>query len=248
MGGGGPLVQRRLLSVLWLVWALWCCLLSIHSFDAAVSQAMRTLPGWFHDLFAAVTVAGLGKWYIWPAGLAALGLGGFSRTVADPERALWYRRLAWAFGFVALAVLLSGLASDLIKVAVGRARPKLLEQAAYYGFSPIGFRSDYQSFPSGHATTGAALGLAVAFLVPRLRALGLAFALTIAASRIVINAHFLGDVMGGAAIGCFTAWWLRDWYAAHGVLFVHEADGSVRRIGLSPPPPPSPPPDGDPGR
>ena len=244
MGGGGPLVQRRVLSVMWLVWVLWCCLLSIHHVDAALSQALRAAPAGLRDLFGVITVAGLGKWYIWPAALAALGCAGFASTVKDAERALWYRRLAWALGFVALAVLISGLASDLIKVLVGRARPKLLAQATYYGFLPIGLRADYQSFPSGHATTGAALGLAVAVLLPRLRWVGLAFALTIAASRVILNAHFLGDVMGGAAIGCFTVWWLRDWYAAHGVLFVHEADGAVRRIGLSP----APPPDGDPGR
>ena len=40
----GLLWERRLLAAMWLVWAGWVCLLSMHSLDAALSQAARTLP------------------------------------------------------------------------------------------------------------------------------------------------------------------------------------------------------------
>lgn len=226
------LVQRRLLSVLWLALALLVCVLSMRVLDAPLSQAMRALPPEIHDGFKAITNAGLGKWYIWPTLVGALGLAIHGQGVTDPERARRVRGLAWALAFVGLAVLLSGLATDLIKLVVGRGRPKVLEQLSLMVFAPVGWQADYQSFPSGHATTSAALALVVAWLVPRLWFPALVFAVTIAVSRVVINAHFLGDVMGGAAIGCFVAWWLREWFADRGLLFTHRRDGSVRWVGL----------------
>ena len=40
-GAAGP---RWLLAGLWLVWALLCCLLSMHAFDAGLAGAVRGLP------------------------------------------------------------------------------------------------------------------------------------------------------------------------------------------------------------
>lgn len=230
----GALAHRRLMASLWFLWALILAWLSMRTADAALSQALRGAPEAVHRLFRAVTDAGLGKWSIWPSLLGAGGLVLYARREPDAECARWLRGLAWALAFIGLAVMLSGLVTDLIKVGVGRGRPKLLDQMDFFGFVTIGWRSDYQSFPSGHATTSAALALAVSWLVPRLWAPALLFAIVIAVSRVVLNAHFLGDVVGGAAVGCFVTWWLREWYAARGILFTYCRDGSVRWVGLKP--------------
>ncbi|MEI6986784.1 MAG: phosphatase PAP2 family protein [Rhodospirillaceae bacterium] len=229
-----PISRRRLMVMLWVVVALACALLSMHEFDLVLSQAMRTLPGWVRGLSSVVTVAGLGKWYAWTL-VVAFGLSWHSYGLADRERGRWYRRLAWALVLIFLAVALSAMVTEVIKVAVGRARPKLLEQVGFFGFMPLNFNSDFQSFPSGHATTGAAVGVALAFMVPKLRALLIAAAVAIAASRVVINAHFLADVIAGGAIGAATAWWLRELYADHHMLFERGPDGAVLWIGLTPP-------------
>jgi len=234
----GLLWERRLLAVMWLVWAGWLCLLSMHAFDAAVSQAARALPEDIHTVFRVITVAGLGKWYLVPLGLGAAGLTIASYTVAkgQGERARRYRQWAWILIFAFLAVLLSGLVVDLIKVVVGRARPKLLDLVGFYGFLPVNFRGDYQSFPSGHAATAASVGLVLAYLRPELRWLGFAYALPIVASRVIINAHFLGDVVGGAAIAVFVTWALREWFAGHRVVFEFGADGLIHRSWPTPTP------------
>ncbi len=215
-------IDRYVLVGLWMVWALLCSLLSMRAFDVAVVQAMHDLPHTVVTLFQTITIAGLGKWYLWPSGLGALGFIAAAMMCGDPEQASRYRRLAWTLAFVFAAVLLSGLVSDVIKVAVGRARPKLLAEAGFYGFVPLNFRSDHQSFPSGHATTGAAVAFAVAWLWPAWRWPMMIFAAAVAASRVVIGAHFMGDVIAGLAIGWVVTWGLREWFAGNNILFRQE--------------------------
>ncbi len=226
--------ERRLLAAMWLVWAGWVCLLSMRAFDPALSVAMRALPEDIHAVFRVITIAGLGKWYLWPLGLGAAGLVGAGYLAGRGERADRYRQWAWILIFVFLAVLLSGLLVDVIKVVVGRARPKMLDLVSFYGFLPVSFRADYQSFPSGHAATAASLAAAVAYLRPDLRWLVWGGALPVIASRVIINAHFLGDVAGGTAIAVFVTWVLRDWFAAHEVVFAFGADGLIHRIHPTP--------------
>jgi len=209
-----PMATRWWLAGLWLVWALLCCGLSMHALDATLAERVRDIPEPIQAWFRTVTVAGLAQWYLVPSGLGALGLWAAAVLTPDAERAGRYRRLAWALAFVFAAVALSGLVTDLIKLLVGRGRPKLLAESGFYGFLPFSFRgAAYQSFPSGHTTTAAALALAVGSLVPRLRTVLIAFVVVIAASRVIIGAHYLGDVMGGAAIGWFVAWAVRDGFA-----------------------------------
>ena len=223
-----PLVQRWTLAWLWLLWALLCCLLSMSAVDGGLALAVRDLPGPVVEWFGRVTVAGLGQWYLWPSGLGAVVLAVASMVTGDAARARACRRLAWALAFVFVAVALSGLITDLIKVMVGRGRPKLLAAGGFYGFAPFTFRgAPYQSFPSGHATTVAALAAAVGFLLPRLCAPLVLFAVIIAASRVIVEAHYLGDVIGGGAIGWFVTWAVREGFARHRVLFGHGPDGRV---------------------
>lgn len=76
--------------------------------------------------------------------------------------------------------------------------------------SPIALPDSY-SFPSGHAATGIAVGAALGVLAaerlrsPARRAVTVALAvlvgLAIGASRVVLNVHFLSDVLAGYCVG-----------------------------------------------
>lgn len=240
---------RRWLSVLWLVVAGTFCLLSFQHLDPVLSRLMRTLPEWMWAVFQVITKLGLAKWYLVPLGLGALALVAASLTVKDPMAAAWYRRLAWAAAFVLAAIVLAGLTTDLIKVLVGRARPRMLVQIGFYGFAPINFRSDYQSFPSGHTTTAFAMSAAVGYLLPRLRWPLMVVAVLVAASRVIINAHYLSDVVGGMTVALFCTWWLREGFTDCGLVFIRRAGGDYPLRPLSAPPlsphplsPPLPPP------
>ena len=170
--------------------------------------------------FRAVTEIGDSKWTLVPTGVLgfccfSLDDMGFPATVS-PLCSIW---LASAFFFVFVSVALSGIVANVIKVIVGRGRPKLLDQTGLTGFEPFTLDGTFHSFPSGHTNTAFALAIAISLLIPRWRGGLLAFASVVGFSRIVVNAHFLTDVIGGAALAVPTTWWLRQRFAAHGLVF-----------------------------
>jgi undecaprenyl-diphosphatase len=113
------------------------------------------------------------------------------------------RRGEAALGALLVVVALGGqLANSIAKDGYDRPRPT--------AGSPIDLPAS-SSFPSGHAMTGVAvfglLGLVFArrFSSRRSRTAaiiaGFALGALIGASRVVLNVHFLTDVLGGAALG-----------------------------------------------
>ncbi|MBX6323727.1 MAG: phosphatase PAP2 family protein [Rhodospirillaceae bacterium] len=127
-----------------------------------------------------------------------------------------------ALAFLFAAVAASGLVVDLIKWLVGRTRPRLVAEGVPYGFEPLRLAADYQSFPSGHACTLVALALVAGFLAPRLMVPLLALAGVLALGRIAAGAHYLSDLLGGAAVAVAVACALRERFAARGWVFVAE--------------------------
>lgn len=108
---------------------------------------------------------------------------------------------------VLLVVLLSfsaaAIGASLLKELLGRARPV----ADLAGQLNAASRHGSASFPSGHAAKSLALALPFVFLAPsggrivRLAKLALLLAASLVCySRIVLGAHYLSDVLGGAAL------------------------------------------------
>lgn len=137
------------------------------------------------------------------------------------------RALAPVPAFLFAAVAVSGLATDAIKVAVGRTRPKLLFASGIDRFTGIAFHADHWSFPSGHATTAAALMLGLWYVWPRHAPVYAASAVLIAAARVVICAHYLSDAAAGLAIGAAATWMIANLFARRGYAF---DGGSLRAM------------------
>jgi undecaprenyl-diphosphatase len=104
---------------------------------------------------------------------------------------------------IAIALALSALAANGIKILVGRARPTPLQW-----LSPL----HSYSFPSGHATSIMVVygGIALYFLThgrKRTRSLYATLAVLLIVlvgfSRIVLGYHFFSDVVGGYLLGLF---------------------------------------------
>jgi hypothetical protein len=106
--------------------------------------------------------------------------------------------------FVFAAVSLSGIVTDAVKPLLGRARPVELLRSGAHGFHPFSFHTGLYSMPSGHATTAFALAFALTTLYPRRRTVWLTLASLLAVSRVMINAHFVSDIVAGGVIGYLT--------------------------------------------
>ncbi len=106
------------------------------------------------------------------------------------------------------ASLLSNLASSLLKLGFGRARPDLIDHLD---------RQTSFSYPSGHATSAATVYLLLASLAPprwRSFAWTLAVAMIVlnGFSRIMLGVHWASDILGGTMLGAafalLGAWWV----------------------------------------
>jgi len=121
-------------------------------------------------------------------------------------------RNRWTFLFLAVVLVGIELAQIGVKDLVGRVRPTLDPVAAQLG----------PSFPSGHSATAAAFYAAAALVIGRwLRrrparhvviGAAVAIAVAVAASRVLLDLHWLSDVVGGLALG-----WA--WFALAAVVF-----------------------------
>jgi membrane-associated phospholipid phosphatase len=115
---------------------------------------------------------------------------------------------------IVAAVIAAGMSANLIKLAVGRIRPRELavDQIwdSFVGWFP-GFHSeipldltsgDCQSIPSGHAAVATALAIGLSLLHPRGRWLFACFAVLASLQRIETCAHYVSDTLAGAALAC----------------------------------------------
>jgi membrane-associated phospholipid phosphatase len=129
--------------------------------------------------------------------------------------------------YVFLAVLFPVLVTEIVKWVAGRGRPFVGGKANPFNFVPFAGTEAYFSFPSAHAVTGFALAFAVGAVWPRARPLMFAYAVLIAASRLVLLAHHPSDVVAGALIGVAGAMVVRYWFAARQVGFEIYNDGKI---------------------
>jgi membrane-associated phospholipid phosphatase len=196
-------------TVVWIAGFLALEVLLFLYADRPLAGYAKTLDETSHGLiefFRSITDLGKGAWYLWPCGLATICCAFLSRGADVPS---FYRRLSGYIGVRALflfgTVGISGIAVNIIKPLLGRARPLLWLRDGLYGFEPFSYFTPlWNGMPSGHATTAFALAFSLAKLYPRGRPLWFAYALLLALSRLMVNAHYLSDVFAGVLLGWLT--------------------------------------------
>ena len=166
--------------------------------------AASTDPG-IREAFRIITLLGTATPYIvtlLAAAALAVGLSRLARFRAVRTGLLVH---AWNCWFVVLSCVISGAAHHALKVMVGRYRPRYLFSEDLYGFAPFTFDIARNSFPSGHTQTIVSVCLALYLVYPRFAAAYVLLALLVASSRVVVLAHFPGDVLAGAVLAaCVT--------------------------------------------
>ena len=203
---------RRLIFV---ALALLAIRLSVVFIDRPLARVAGGIAPWIRDLAEHVTQLGRSEFYLVPLGAAVLVLGLTSRFSRGWRQRIKARGWAWALGFVWLSVALSGLLNDLVKLIAGRPRPNFAAASP----APFTFGYEFESFPSGHTAVAFALALSLALLWPRWRWPLVIFALAIAASRVLLSAHYPADVLGGALVAWLTVTWLSSYLADRGLVF-----------------------------
>jgi len=177
--------------------------------DSSVAEwGNRHASAWSHDALTLVTDLGETVTVV---------------VVAIVVAIIDYRRTRnrWVAPFLLAVILGDKLLTGAVKELVDRARPTIEAAAATLG----------PSFPSGHTSTAAASWAAFALVAgrwwgrpswPALAGVAVGIAVGVAASRVLLDVHWLTDVLAGLALG-----WA--WFAACAIAF----GGRLLRFGAT---------------
>jgi len=219
-----PPARRLALGVLA---AAICIAAAMWLLDGRGLAFSKTLPLVVIETFNEITDFGRSIWFLVPIGvlivLAAVAATPAAGRIANLVVASLVVRLEFLF----LAIAVPGLAVTIVKRLIGRVRPSDLGPFSYV---PWSWRPEYASLPSGHGTTAVAAAIAIGALWPKARVPMWAFAIVIAVSRVVIQAHFASDVIAAAFVGAFGAILARNWFAARRLGFTVDQQGTVRAL------------------
>ncbi|WP_083656468.1 phosphatase PAP2 family protein [Mongoliimonas terrestris] len=176
---------------------------------------VAALPDWLRKDMRAITRFGKSDWILIPLLVGILGAELALRRARLPRRWAAFLRHAERLAIYGFAVIaISGVAAIILKFGLGHPRPSM--QPALEGLGALtGPTLDPRmaSFPSGHATTMAALVAGLAFLWPRVALAVAPFALLVAASRSVVGAHFASDIAAGLLLGGASTVLIAGWFA-----------------------------------
>lgn len=198
VGAHYPLWPRQL-TIVALIGAVSVALLfpfDSRAMDFVLSHRGR-LTGWLAEL----SQTGKSEWFLVPALLLYL-----AAATAD-WRGNGHRvkaRLVVAFGqsaFLFGAVALSGVAVNLVKIVVGRARPWMFGEFGAYHFDPFVVSKYFSSFPSGHSTTLGAVAAVLCIWFPRQWLLFSVVGIALSMMRVPAAAHYPSDVVAGFFFG-----------------------------------------------
>jgi len=199
---------------------------------ASFFYADRPTALYFHEVgpgtaafFRFVTRFGVSTGYLIATALAAAILGIAARVARDPALVARFKAFAAAPLFIFASIAVCGLATDLLKIGFGRARPKLLFSSDIFGFEWLGMRADYWSFPSGHTTTAVAIAVALYCLWPRSLPFAAVFAFLVSLSRVMVEAHYVSDVIAAVLVALAGTIYVRRVFERSGIDLRQAAKG-----------------------
>lgn len=206
-----------------------CCLnlifVAFALFDTGIAASAGRFPLFVVEFGLTFTDVGKSGWILFLAGYVFFAGFAASKHAVSYRVPAAARLLTAAAAYIFITVALSGLAANILKRAIGRARPHFFEEQGIFSFSPFANNSAYESFPSGHATTAAALFVGLGFLLPQMRIPLLIAGIWIGLARVIVGAHYPSDVIAGLALGAWFALAIAAQFARRGILFTINSAG-----------------------
>jgi lipid A 4'-phosphatase len=207
-------------------WRRWLGfhMLCLAGIVVSITWLDRPIAGYFHaenDRLVA--------WFVW---LSQFGLSGGWLTLSGALAVLFIllgraprfaetreRFNAWALVplFVFISVATAGILADIVKIIVGRTRPKLLFSDGFFTWGGLAWQADHWSFPSGHVANATALAAALYFLWPRHVVAYASFVVLIALSRIGSTQHYVSDTIGSVWLAVLVTAYLRGVFLRSGI-------------------------------
>jgi membrane-associated phospholipid phosphatase len=139
------------------------------------------------------------------------------RDMGEPYIVIGVMAIVWIYdrrGWRAAVMVLAGAGAGgglgaLLGVTAGRFRPIVTDGVNRWEFLR-GFQAGAGdlSWPSGHSTLAFAVAGVLAYLSPKGRWLFVVLAGMCAVTRVVMQAHFWGDVVFGSVLGWTVGWWV----------------------------------------
>jgi len=122
-----------------------------------------------------------------------------------------FSKLETAVAVCTMSTLATLVIKDQLKFVFGRTWPDTWRPGItsfvhdnVYGFNFFHAGKAFESFPSGHAATAAALLSVVWILFPHLRVICAIGVVAVDIGLVAVNQHFLGDVVAGSFLGVST--------------------------------------------
>ncbi|RCW25802.1 undecaprenyl-diphosphatase [Ciceribacter lividus] len=208
-------------------------LLAFLVFDVPAAATAGDAASAIRSVSRAVTDIGKSGWILFGSAFVFLAAFTASSKIESARRrfqALYTSQIAL---YLFATVALSGLSANLIKRAIGRARPIQFEEWGAFAFSPFAGNARFESFPSGHATTIGALFMALALLLPRYRVVLAMLAVWLGMTRVMVGAHYPSDVTAGLAFGAWFSLFIAIAFSRYGIVFKTAPNGlPVPRLSL----------------
>lgn len=200
--------------------------------DGTMTRAMRGLSPHIYAVFRLVTDFGESGYMFFLTALIAIVAIALAETKLSGRYRTGLYVLAGRAFFLFCVLMASGVAAQVFK-RIGRARPRFFEEGGAFQFDPLSLSAKWASMPSGHTVSAFAIAVGLGYFLPKWRDLLLLIAALIGVSRIVLGAHFVSDVVVGAAIGMASAYLLQRLFAVRAIVFTPD-DGriAVRGRGL----------------
>ncbi|MBV9549402.1 MAG: phosphatase PAP2 family protein [Alphaproteobacteria bacterium] len=155
-----------------------------------------------HKRLDSITHAAKAGHWLAAAILALMGAAVARRLgLNSPEVAML---INYSLAFIA-SLTVGSAVLHAIKLVLGRRRPRDDMEMGLYGFVPLAFNTNFNSFPSGHALTIFCVAVIFTCVWPLWWPLWFVIAAFLAGVRALLTAHFLSDVLIGGGIGLITA-------------------------------------------